>query len=72
MTSKHKDLTRRHTDLACQNHYPTSDGRNMPLYISDPGLRGVIKKFVDWCDKINTNSAMLTDFVRIIKQQFFN
>ena len=34
-------------------------------------IRGVIKKFVDWCDKINTQWALLTNFVRNIKQQIF-
>ena len=35
-------------------------------------LRGVIKKFVDWCSEINTYKAMLTDFVGNIKQQMFH
>ena len=34
-------------------------------------VRGVIKKFVDWCDEINTYLAMLTNFVRNMKQQMF-
>ena len=35
----------------------------------DAGVRGVIKKFVAWCDEINTYSAVLTNFVGDIKQQ---
>ena len=34
-------------------------------------LRGVIKKFVDWCDEIITYLAMLTNFRGNIKQQMF-
>ena len=34
-------------------------------------IRGVIKKFVDWCSEINTFIAMLTGFVGNIKQQMF-
>ena len=30
VTSKPKDLTRRHNDLSNQHNYLTSDGRNMP------------------------------------------
>ena len=34
-------------------------------------LRGVIKKFGDWCDEIKTHLAMLTNFIGDIKQQKF-
>ena len=34
-------------------------------------IRGVIKKFVDWCDEINNYKAMLTNFEGHIKQQKF-
>ena len=34
-------------------------------------IQGVIKKFVDWYDEINTYKAMLTNFVGNIKQQMF-
>ena len=34
-------------------------------------VRGFIKKFVDWCDEINTYEAILTNFVGNIKQQMF-
>ena len=30
-------------------------------------IRGVIKKFVDWCNEINTYQAMLINFVGNIK-----
>ena len=32
---------------------------------------GAIKKFIDWCDEINTYQAMLSNFVWNIKQQMF-
>ena len=34
-------------------------------------IQGVIKKFVDWCDEINTYLAMFANFVGDIKQQMF-
>ena len=34
-------------------------------------IRGVIKKFVDWCNEINTYKAMLANFAGNIKQQLF-
>ena len=40
---------------------------NFPRFL----IRGIIKKFVDWCDVINTYKAMLTNFVGDIKQERF-
>ena len=34
-------------------------------------IRGVIKKFLDWCREINTYQAIPTDFIGDIKQQMF-
>ena len=46
----------------CYFHY-------VHLSICLHNLRGVIKNFVDRCNKINTYEAMLTDFVGKIKQR---
>ena len=35
-------------------------------------VRGVIKKFVEWCNEINTYEAMLTNFVGNINNRCFN
>ena len=34
-------------------------------------IRWVIKKFVDWCDEIDTDKPLLTNSVGNIKQQMF-
>ena len=41
------------------------------VYLKENHIRGVIKKVVNWCDKINTHEAMLKNFVGDIKQQKF-
>ena len=53
--------------VACRNEY----GIVLSRETEHLEVRGVIKKFVDWCDEINDYKAMLTNFEGHIKQQKF-